>query len=100
MPAAEELGLVFQANTGSSLCYFLERDGPEARQRFVPLHDGLVPELKLCVIDVQSTAAGLLPRPGAWVNAAKNEKLFIIKVCRMISQLWNISLRLRKKKKK
>lgn len=85
MPAAQERAFVLKThNTGSSLCCHLGKDGPEARQRFVPLYDGLVPELKLGVIDVQSIAAGFLSRPAAGVDATKDEKLFIIEVCRMI----------------
>lgn len=98
VPAAQEWVFVFQTNdTGSSLCC-RGGDGPEARQRFVPLHDGLVPELKLWVVDVQRPAAGLLPRPAARVNATKHKKLFIIEVSRMIGQLWYISFCLEKKK--
>ena len=69
---------------GSSLCCCLAKDGPEARQRFVPLYDGLVPELKLWVVDVQTTAAGFLPGPAAWVNATKDKKLLMVEVGRMI----------------
>lgn len=76
---------------------FRNKNGPEARQRFVPLYDGLVPELELWVIDVQSTAARLLPRAAARVHTTKDEKLFLVKGCRMIRQFWDTPLSLKHK---
>lgn len=96
MPGAQRL-LVLRTSKiwMESLASFRNKNRPEARQRFVPLYDGLVPELELWVIDVQSTAAGLLPGAAARVNATKYEQLFLVNGCRMIRQFWNIPLSLK-----
>lgn len=96
MPGAQRLLVLRTSKIWIQSLSFRNKNRPEARQRSVPLYDGLVPELELWVIDVQSTAAGLLPRAAAArVNATKDEKLFLVKGRRMIRQFWNIPLSLK-----
>lgn len=96
MPGAQRLLVLRTSKSWIESLSFGNKSRPKARQRFVPLYDGLVPELELWVIDVQSPAAGLLPRAAAArVNATKDEKLFLVKGCRMIRQFWNIPLSLK-----
>lgn len=76
-------------------CFFLKDDWPKPRQRSVPLHDRLVPEFKLWVKDVQSITAGFISRGMARLNSTKDKKLLLIKGCRMVCQIWNISSRLK-----
>lgn len=95
MPGAQRLLVLRTSKIWIKSLSFRNKNRPEARQRFVPLYDGLVPELELWVIDVQSAAAGLLPRAAARVNTTKDEKLFLVKGCRMICQFRNIPLSLK-----
>lgn len=63
---------------------------PKARQRFVSLHYGLIPQLKLWVENVQSITACLFSRRLTWMNPTKDKKLLLVKNSRVIRQGRNI----------